>query len=212
LGGWRRRIAQHFTKEDVGRLRTVSAGLGRVLEDARVTGVFVGPSWVSVNKVAGVDWAASGLGDEVERQVQEATAPAAAFRVEGLEDGAAAGMGGLGVGEEEEESEVVAALREVLDERVRPSVQADGGDVEFLSFDSLTGTVRLRLAGSCVGCSHSAETLKGGIERMLTYYVPEVRVVEHVAYTELDRVNESAFRDLERKLQSPDEAVDVMRA
>jgi glycosyltransferase involved in cell wall biosynthesis len=56
------------------------------------------------------------------------------------------------------------------------------------------------------------KTLKGGIERMLTYYVPEVRVVEHVAYTELDRVNESAFRDLEVKLQTPDEVVDVMRA
>ncbi len=107
----------------------------------------------------------------------------------------------MGEGEGKVRSEVELAILETLDERIRPSVQADGGDVEFLSFDPLTGTVRLRLAGSCVGCSHSADTLKSGIERALVYYVPEVRSVEHVTHSELDRVSESAFRALERDLE-----------
>lgn len=68
------------------------------------------------------------------------------------------------------------------------------------SFDASTGTLRLRLAGSCQGCSHSAATLKDGIERLMTFYVPEVTAVVHVNDTPLDRVNRDALSELEAKL------------
>jgi hypothetical protein len=55
---------------------------------------------------------------------------------------------------------------------VRPSVQMDGGDIEYRGFED--GVVLLKMQGSCSGCSSSSVTLKSGIERMLMHYVPEV--------------------------------------
>lgn len=60
----------------------------------------------------------------------------------------------------------------------RPTVQEDGGDVIFKGFDS--GTVKLKLVGSCTGCPSSTVTLKNGIQNMLQFYIPEVDSVEQV--------------------------------
>ena len=69
-------------------------------------------------------------------------------------------------------------------------------------FDHETGTVKVRLAGSCVGCAQSVATLQDGVERMLMFYVPEVERVEQVTDTPLDRVNQDEFELLEQKLMS----------
>jgi Fe-S cluster biogenesis protein NfuA len=81
------------------------------------------------------------------------------------------------------DSEVVAMIKELLDTRVRPAIQEDGGDIEFKGFEDEDGEgiVRLKLKGSCRGCSSSSVTLKSGIERMLTHYIPEVKTVEQVS-------------------------------
>ncbi|MBX3383845.1 MAG: NifU family protein [Phycisphaeraceae bacterium] len=63
---------------------------------------------------------------------------------------------------------------------IRPAVQADGGDVEFVAFTE-DGTVQIRLHGACVGCPSSSVTLQVGIERNLKNHIPEVRRVEAVA-------------------------------
>jgi Fe-S cluster biogenesis protein NfuA len=63
---------------------------------------------------------------------------------------------------------------------VRPAIQMDGGDVEFVDFDEDDGTVKLRLMGHCVGCPMSMATLKHGIEARLKLAVPAVRSVEAV--------------------------------
>jgi len=62
---------------------------------------------------------------------------------------------------------------------VRPSLQADGGDVELVSVDD-DGVVSLRLMGACRGCPMSTMTLKMGIERALKEQIPEVTRVESV--------------------------------
>lgn len=62
-------------------------------------------------------------------------------------------------------------------EKVRPSLQADGGDVEFVAWDEKTGTVEVRLKGMCVGCPMSQITLKQGIEAEIKEQVPEVKEV-----------------------------------
>jgi Fe-S cluster biogenesis protein NfuA len=71
-------------------------------------------------------------------------------------------------------------LREKIEDalnKVRPSLQADGGDVEFIDVDE-EGEVTVRLTGACAGCPHSQMTLKMGIEKFLKNNVPEVtRVV-----------------------------------
>ena len=70
-------------------------------------------------------------------------------------------------------------IEEVLG-TVRPAIQMDGGDVEFVDFDENQGLVTVRLMGHCVGCPMSRATLKQGIEARLKMAVPGVRGVEAV--------------------------------
>jgi Fe-S cluster biogenesis protein NfuA len=65
-----------------------------------------------------------------------------------------------------------------LIEQVRPSLQADGGDVELV--DVVDGVVQVRLKGHCAGCPMSTMTVKNGIERFLKQQIPEVKSVEQV--------------------------------
>ncbi len=69
-------------------------------------------------------------------------------------------------------------VQEVL-EKVRPSLQADGGDVELVEITE-DGVVRVRLKGACGSCPMSTMTLKMGIERALKSQIPEVKEVERV--------------------------------
>lgn len=68
-------------------------------------------------------------------------------------------------------------VMEVLD-KIRPALQADGGDVELVDIEE--GVVKVRLQGACVGCPMSQITLKQGIERFLKKEIPEVKSVESV--------------------------------
>jgi Fe-S cluster biogenesis protein NfuA len=61
-------------------------------------------------------------------------------------------------------------------EKIRPSLQADGGDIELI--DVVDGVVKVRLTGACGGCPMSQMTLKMGVERTLKQQVPEVKRVE----------------------------------
>lgn len=61
------------------------------------------------------------------------------------------------------DSETVQFIKEILASRIRPTVQEDGGDVKFVSFDEKTGKLVLRLAGACSSCPSSTVTLKNGI-------------------------------------------------
>jgi len=63
-------------------------------------------------------------------------------------------------------------------EKIRPALQADGGDIELI--DVLDGVVKVRLKGACGGCPMSQMTLKMGVERVLKERVPEIKSVETV--------------------------------
>ncbi len=69
-------------------------------------------------------------------------------------------------------------IEDALD-KVRPSLQADGGDVQFIDVDD-DGVVKVKLTGACGGCPMSQMTLKNGIEKVLKQDVPEVNRVESV--------------------------------
>ncbi|KAI3987140.1 hypothetical protein MKX01_036930, partial [Papaver californicum] len=73
----------------------------------------------------------------------------------------------------EDDTEIVAMIKELLETRIRPAVQDDGGDIIYRGFDPETGVVKLQMQGACSGCPSSAVTLKSGIENMLMHYVPE---------------------------------------
>ena len=72
----------------------------------------------------------------------------------------------------DEDTEVVKQIKELIDQRVRPAVAMDGGDISFRSFEN--GVVTLQMKGACAGCPSSTATLKMGIENMLRHYIPEV--------------------------------------
>ena len=63
----------------------------------------------------------------------------------------------------------------ILDEKIRPAVARDGGDIKFKEFKE--GVVRVQLQGSCSGCPSSTMTLKQGVQNLLCHYLPEVKEV-----------------------------------
>jgi Fe-S cluster biogenesis protein NfuA len=69
-------------------------------------------------------------------------------------------------------------IKEVI-EKIRPSLQRDGGDVELVEITD-DGTVKVRLQGHCAGCVHAQQTLKYGIERAIKQYVPDAKEVVNV--------------------------------
>ena len=80
--------------------------------------------------------------------------------------------------DEEPTDEVVKKIINVLDEKVKPAVARDGGNIKFKSFEN--GLVTVELQGSCSGCPSSMATLKQGVQNLLCHYVSEVKRVEAV--------------------------------
>lgn len=98
-----------------------------------------------------------------------------------------------------EDEEVVGMIQELLETRIRPAIQEDGGDIEFRGFRD--GQVMLKLRGACRTCDSSTVTLKNGIESMLMHYIEEVKGVQQV----LDQEEEIALKEFakfEEKLRA----------
>ena len=75
-------------------------------------------------------------------------------------------------------SEVEQNIIKILDQKIRPAVAKDGGDIKFKEFKD--GIVKVQLQGSCSGCPSSTMTLKQGVENLLKHYIKEVRSVQSV--------------------------------
>ena len=75
----------------------------------------------------------------------------------------------------EEDGEIVAQIKELIDNYVKPAVEMDGGNIEFKSYEE--GVVTVIMQGSCSGCPSSTVTLKSGIESMLQRMMPQVKEV-----------------------------------
>jgi Fe-S cluster biogenesis protein NfuA len=147
----------------------------RLLSIEGVTSILYGPDFVTVSKRDDESW--SLLKPEIFAHLMEHFSSGQPLFKEGQEqDGGAEDTRIL-----DSDSEVVAMIKELLETRVRPAIQEDGGDIEYKGFSEHDGVVKLKLKGSCRGCSSSSVTLKSGIERMLTHYIPEVQLVEQVS-------------------------------
>ena len=142
----------------------------RLFEVDGVSGVFLGPDFISVTKRDG-EW----------QHLRPAVLGAI---MEHFVSGAPVMTGGGGndvAGEnyDPKDEQVVATIKELLETRVRPAVANDGGDITFSGFRD--GVVFLHMRGACSGCPSSTATLRGGIENLLKHYCPEVEAVEAVA-------------------------------
>lgn len=134
-----------------------------------ISGVFLATDFVTVSKQEDADWLT--LKPQIFAGIMDFYSSGEPALSE--EDGA--NVDSLEI--TDDDSEVVQMIKELLDMRIRPSVQEDGGDIEFHGFDEDSGVVLLKMQGSCSGCPSSSVTLKSGIENMLMHYIPEVKEV-----------------------------------
>ena len=75
-------------------------------------------------------------------------------------------------------NEIEEKIVKILDQKIRPAVARDGGDIKFKEFKN--GIVKVQLQGSCSGCPSSTMTLKQGVQNLLCHYLPEVKEVEAI--------------------------------
>lgn len=104
----------------------------------------------------------------------------------------------------EDDDETVQMIKELLDTRIRPTVQEDGGDIIYMGYED--GVVKLKMQGSCSSCPSSIVTLKNGVQNMLQFYIPEVVSVEQVNdLRPVDEIAEKEFEKLESKMQQKED-------
>lgn len=156
--------AQFNNKNEAGK-----SPLAQVLFDIKnVEAVFLGSDFISITKSENANWAT--LKTEILTTIMEHfVSGAPVMLAEGTAQAAE---------NQEEDSEIVKQIKELIETRVRPAVAQDGGDIIFRSFKD--GVVKLEMHGACSGCPSSTVTLKNGIENMLKHYVPEIESVEAV--------------------------------
>lgn len=135
-----------------------------------VTAVFYGPDFITVTKSSDANWVH--IRPEIFSLITEAITAGQELVTVGKKDGS---EGGQETDDQDslsfnaDDSEVVGMIKELLETRIRPAIQEDGGDIEFRGFED--GYVSLKLRGACRTCDSSTVTLKNGIEGMLMHYV-----------------------------------------
>jgi Fe-S cluster biogenesis protein NfuA len=127
-----------------------------------VDGIFLGKDFISINKYDDTSWEdikhiiislindfySSGKESVIENDLQESS---------------------------NDLSDLEKKIIKILDEKIRPAVAKDGGDIKFREFKD--GIVKVQLQGSCSGCPSSTMTLKQGVQNLLCHYLPEVKEV-----------------------------------
>ena len=127
-----------------------------------VEGIFLGQDFISVNKKDNINW------DEIKHIVisliNDFYADGKEFVIdENIKD------------KDLDLSEIESKIVKILEEKIRPAVARDGGDIKFKEFKD--GIVKVQLQGSCSGCPSSTMTLKKGVQNLLCHYLPEVKEV-----------------------------------
>ena len=128
-----------------------------------VTGVFLGPDFLSINKMDGSDW------EDIKH-----------IAISLINDYYLTGREVVVENELHKEQktdfiEIEKKIISILDTKIRPAVAKDGGDIKFKEFKN--GIVKVELQGSCSGCPSSTMTLKQGVQNLLCHYLPEVKEV-----------------------------------
>tara|TARA_B100000963_G_scaffold298809_1_gene270647 strand:+ start:762 stop:1301 length:540 start_codon:yes stop_codon:yes gene_type:complete len=130
-----------------------------------VEGIFLGKDFISINKKDEISWDdikhivislindfySSGRKFVIDKNLKEDT--------ENLE-------------------EIEKKIIKILDEKIKPAVAKDGGDIKFKEFKN--GIVKVQLQGSCSGCPSATMTLKQGVQNLLCHYIPEIKQVEAI--------------------------------
>ena len=135
-----------------------------ILSISGVEGVFLGEDFISLNKSDQIKW------DEIKHIV-------ISFINDFYSDGKEFVID-ENIKKKDDESdldEIEQKIVKILDQKIRPAVARDGGDIKFKEYKN--GVVKVQLQGSCSGCPSSTMTLKQGVQNLLCHYLPEVKEV-----------------------------------
>jgi len=128
-----------------------------------VEGIFLGKDFISINKYDDVSW------DEIKHIV-------ISLINDFYSTGKECVVENTLIENNENLKDIEKKIVKILDEKIRPAVAKDGGDIKFKEFKD--GIVKVQLQGSCSGCPSSTMTLKQGVQNLLCHYLPEVKKVE----------------------------------
>ncbi len=128
-----------------------------------VEGIFLGKDFISINKYDNISW------DEIKHIV-------ISLINDFYSTGKECVIENTLIENNENLKDIEKKIIKILDEKIRPAVAKDGGDIKFKEFKD--GIVKVQLQGSCSGCPSSTLTLKQGVQNLLCHYLPEVKKVE----------------------------------
>ena len=127
-----------------------------------VEGIFLSKDFISINKYDDVSW------DEIKHIV-------ISLINDFYSDGREFVIDKSPFEDDQNLGEIEKKIVQILDQKIRPAVARDGGDIKFKEFKN--GIVMVQLQGSCSGCPSSTMTLKQGVQNLLCHYLPEVKEV-----------------------------------
>jgi NFU1 iron-sulfur cluster scaffold homolog, mitochondrial len=155
-------VSNHGSFEVNKKEETNNELLRNLLSINGVEGIFLGKDFISINKYDDVSW------DEIKHIVISLIND---FYLSGKESVIEKSLNE----DIKDLKEIELKIIKILDEKIRPAVAKDGGDIKFKEFKD--GIVKVQLQGSCSGCPSSTMTLKQGVQNLLCHYLPEVKEV-----------------------------------
>ena len=127
-----------------------------------VVGIFLGDDFISINKKDNIKW--EDIKHIVISLINDFYADGKEFVIdENIKENVS------------DLNEIEEKIVKILEQKIRPAVARDGGDIKFKEFKD--GIVKVQLQGSCSGCPSSTMTLKQGVQNLLCHYIPEVKEV-----------------------------------
>ena len=157
-----KKVSNSGPYEITNKDETQNALVRNLLSINGVEGIFLGEDFISINKKEIIKW------DEIKHIVISFIND---FYSEGKEFVIDESLEEQNLNLDDLEQKIV----KILDEKIRPAVARDGGDIKFKEFKD--GVVKVQLQGSCSGCPSSTMTLKQGVQNLLCHYLPEVKEV-----------------------------------
>ena len=160
-----KKVSNSGPYEITSKDETQNSLVRNILSINGVEGIFLGEDFISVNKKETIKW------DDIKHIV-----------ISFINDFYSEGKN-IVIDESLDEqnsdlNELEQKIVKILDQKIRPAVARDGGDIKFKEFKD--GVVKVQLQGSCSGCPSSTMTLKQGVQNLLRHYIPEVKEVQAV--------------------------------
>ena len=156
-------VSNHGSFEVSKKDETTNELIRNLLSVNGVETIFLGKDFISINKYDDISW------DEIKHIVISLINDFYSSGKECVIDKSLNEKTDINLSEIEEK------ITKILEEKIRPAVAKDGGDIKFKEFKN--GIVKVQLQGSCSGCPSSTMTLKQGVQNLLCHYIPEVKEV-----------------------------------